>query len=48
MRPDETKELNLDDLEMVTGGSALDGVPTVDEHDYDEEIRKKAGEVTKP
>lgn len=49
MTPEEKKkELNKDELSQVTGGSALDDVPTVDEHDYDEEIRKKAGETIIP
>lgn len=41
--------LQIEDTQAVrvflAGGSALDDVPTVDEHDYDEEVRKKAGEV---
>lgn len=48
MKPDESKELNREELEKVTGGSALDDVPTVDEHDYDEQVRQKAGEDTNP
>ena len=48
MKPEESKELNREELEIVTGGSALDDVPTVDEHDYDEQVRKKAGEETNP
>lgn len=49
MKPEENvKELKLEDLTNVTGGSALDDAPTVDEHDYDEEIRKKAGNTVNP
>ncbi len=35
------KEIEVEDLENVSG--ALDNVPVVDEHDYDEDIRKKVG-----
>lgn len=48
MKPEETKKLKQEELENVTGGSALDDVPTVDEHDYDEQVRQKAGEDTNP
>ena len=48
MKPEEKKvpgekEIEVEDLENVSGGSALDNVPVVDEHDYDEDIRKKVG-----
>lgn len=40
--PKET-EIDIEALKDVCGGSALDNVPVVDEHDYDEDIRKKIG-----
>ena len=49
MKPEEKKkELNLTELEQVSGGSALDEAPTVDEYDYDEEVREKAGSTVQP
>lgn len=40
---DRDKEVALKDeqLEKIAGGSTLDNVPTVDEHDYDDEVRDK-------
>lgn len=45
MKPEEKKEkeIGLNELKDVSGGSALDDVPVVDEHDYDDDIRKKIG-----
>lgn len=48
MKPEEKKvpgekEIEVEDLENVSGSGALDNVPVVDEHDYDDEIRKKVG-----
>ena len=36
--PEEEKATKLteDEIEQISGGSALDDVPVVDEHDYDE------------
>ena len=49
MKPEEKKkELDLTTLEQVSGGSALDEAPTVDEYDYDEEVREKAGSTVQP
>ena len=31
-----------ENLEIVVGGGAFDDVPRVDEHDYDDDTRKKA------
>ena len=36
-------EIDFEALKDVCGGSALDNVPVVDEHDCDEDIRKKIG-----
>lgn len=46
MKPEEKKEqnekeINVEELADVSGGGVLDSVPVVDEHDYDENIRKK-------
>lgn len=37
----ETKELDLDDLEQVTGGSAFADVPRVPQHDIDDSLKGK-------
>ena len=37
----ETLELDLDDLEQVTGGGAFDNVPRVPQHDIDDSLREK-------
>lgn len=37
------KEIETEELEEVSGSGALEKVPVVDEHDYDEDIRKKVG-----
>ncbi len=37
----ETQELDLDDLEQVTGGGAFDNVPRVPQHDIDDSLREK-------
>lgn len=38
----ETKELDLDDLEQVTGGNnAFADVPRVPQHDIDDSLREK-------
>ncbi len=42
--PEKTKNVRLvkdEELDKVSGGSALDEVPVVDEHDYDENVRDK-------
>ena len=38
----EIQDLNLDDLEQVTGGGAFDNVPRVPEHPIDEPLRGNA------
>lgn len=48
MKPEEKKvpnekEIDVEALKDVSGGSALDNVPVVDEHDYDDDIRGKIG-----
>ena len=35
------KPIQDEDLDKVSGGSALDDVPVVDEHDYDDDTREK-------
>lgn len=40
MQEKNRKSLPEEKLIQVTGGGAFDDVPTVDEHDYDEETKK--------
>ena len=35
------KLIQDEDLDKVSGGSALDDMPVVDEHDYDDDTREK-------
>lgn len=37
----ETQELDLDELEQVTGGNAFADVPRVPQHDIDASLREK-------
>ena len=42
--PEKKKKEKLiqdEDLDKVSGGSALDDAPVVDEHDYDDDTREK-------
>jgi bacteriocin-like protein len=39
-KDEKIKELTEKDLEKVSGG-ILDDLPTVDEHDYDEDVKEK-------
>ncbi len=48
MSEKEKKPLSAEELEKASGGSALDNVPAVDEHDYDNDVRKKAGADQQP
>lgn len=45
LKPEEFKkaeEINLDDLEQVTGaGNPFEDIPRTKTHDYDEDIKKK-------
>lgn len=41
MKDEKTIPLSEEDLQKVAGGNILEKVPTVDEHDYDEKIKKK-------
>ena len=36
-----TQELDLEELEQVTGGGAFDNVPRVPEHKIDDSLRSK-------
>ena len=36
-----TQELDLEDLEKVTGGGAFDNVPRVPEHKIDDNLKSK-------
>ena len=40
-KDDKMKELTVEELGEVAGGSLIDKVPTVDEHDYDDDIKEK-------
>lgn len=43
MKENSKKSIPEDNLVQVTGGGAFDNVPTVDEHEYDEETKYCAG-----